>query len=105
MPVTAVTSHPTSLKLPAPLKAQLELDAKNSGLSLHAFMIQPLTDSVRRTRLREALAQDSLTALHDMKASDLGYEIGDVAAYFSSVARYRKGQQTKPQNLQPTRLG
>ena len=105
MSVLPVTSQPTSLKLPATLKAQLELDAKNSGLSLHAFMIQTLADSVRRTRLREAFAQDSLTALRDMKISEVGYEVGDVAAYFSSVARYRKGLQAKPQNLQPTRLG
>jgi hypothetical protein len=42
MSVTSVANHPTSLKLPAALKAQLELDAKNAGLTLHAFMVQTM---------------------------------------------------------------
>lgn len=104
MPATSVANHPTSLKLPAALKAQLELDAKNAGLSLHAFMVQTLADSVRQTRLRETFIQDSKTALRDMKASVSGYEIADVRAYFSAMGRHRKGLQSKPQDLQATRL-
>jgi len=72
MPVTSVASHPTSLKLPAALKAQLEFDAQNAGLSLHAFMLQTLADSARRTRLREAFTLDAMTALHDMKSNGSG---------------------------------
>jgi hypothetical protein len=105
MPVNSVASHPTSLKLPAALKAQLEIDAQNAGLSLHAFMLQTLADSARRTRLREAFAMDSSAALRDMKSSGLGYELGDVQAYFSAMTRHRKGLQAKPQDLQPARLG
>jgi len=105
MPPTSVASKPTSLKLPAALKAQLEDVAKNAGLSLHAFMLQALADSVRRTRLREAFATDSMAALRDMKASGLGYELGDVRAYFSELAGHRKGLQAKPRNPVPTHLG
>ena len=105
MPVTSVASHPTSLKLPAALKAQLEFDAQNAGLSLHAFMLQTLADSARRTRLREAFTLDAMTALHDMKSNGLGHELGDVRAYFSAMTRHRKGLQAKPPDLQPTRLG
>ncbi len=104
MPTTSVANRPTSLKLPAALKAQLEDDAQNAGLSLHAFMLQTLADSVRRTRQREAFALDSMTALRDMKASGLGHELGDVRAYFSQLANHRKGLQTKPQDLLPTRI-
>lgn len=105
MSTTNVASKPTSLKLPAVLKAQLEDVAKNAGLSLHAFMVQTLADSVRRTHQREAFARDSMTALRDIKASGSGYELGDVRAYFSELASHRKGRQAKPQDLAPTRLG
>lgn len=101
---TPAASKPTSLKLPADLKAQLEDVAQNAGLTLHAYMIQTLADSVRRTRLREAFALDSMTALRDMKTLGLGHELGDVRAYFSQLASHRKGLQPKPQDLLPTRL-
>jgi hypothetical protein len=98
-------SKPTSLKLPAALKTQLESDAQRVGLSLHAYMVQTLADSVRRTRLRDVFLQDSLSALGDMLASDSGYELGDVRAYFSDLASHRKGLKAKPRGLAPTRLG
>jgi hypothetical protein len=105
MATTSLASKPTSLKLPAALKTQLEINAQNAGISLHAFMVQTLADSVQRTRLREAFVQDSQAALSDMKTSGLGYEIGGVRAYFSDLSRHRKGLQTKPQDLPPTPLG
>lgn len=105
MPTTSIASKPTSLKLPAALKTQLEEDAQRAGLSLHAFMLQTLADSVRRTRLREAFTRDSMTALSDMKTSGSGYELDNVRAYFSDLASHRKGLQAKPQDLAPTRMG
>ncbi len=105
MPPISTASKPTSLKLPAALKTQLENDAQKAGLSLHAFMVQTLADSVRRTRLREAFTQDSLTALGDMKTSGSGYELGNVRAYFSDLASHRKGLQTKPLDLASTQMG
>jgi len=104
MPATTVASKPTSLKLPAALKAQLEEVAKDAGLSLHAFMVLSLADTVRRTRQREAFALDSAAALRDMKTNGVGYELDDVRAYFSQMASHRKGQQAKPQMPVPTRL-
>jgi hypothetical protein len=98
-------SRPTSLKLPAELKTQLANDAQRAGLSLHAFMVQTLADSVRRTRLREAFTQDSINALSDMKTSESGYELAKVRAYFSDLASHRKGLQDKPQDLAPTHMG
>jgi predicted transcriptional regulator len=105
MPRANVVNRPTSLKLPAALKEQLEDVAQSAGMSLHAFMIQTLADSVRRTRLREAFAQDSMAALCDMKTSGLGYELSDVRAHFSQLSSYRKGLQPKPPDLLPSRLG
>ena len=105
MATTVPQSKPTSLKLPAALKTQLEMDAQKAGISLHAFMVQTLAESVHRTRLREAFAQDSQAALRDMKASGVGYELGSVRAYFSDISIHRKGLQTKPKALAPTRMG
>ena len=104
MPPNSITSKPTSLKLPAALKTQLEKEAQSTGLSLHAFMLHTLADSVRRSRLREAFMRDSMTALSDMKTSGLGYELGDVLAYFSDLARHRQGLQTVPPDLTPTQI-
>ena len=105
MATLSTASKPTSLKLPAALKTQLENEAQRAGLSLHAFMVQTLADSVRRKRLRDAWAQDSLHALGDMTASGSGHELGDVRAYFSNLARHRQGLQAKPGDLTPTPLG
>ena len=104
MPAINTASRPTSVKLPAALKAQLEKDAQSAGLSLHAFMVQTLADSVRRTRLREAFTMDTAAALSDMKTSGEGFELGDVRAYFSELTNHRKGLRAKPQALLPTRL-
>ncbi len=104
MATLSPTPKPTSLKLPPGLKAQLEGVAQNAGLSLHAFMIQTLADSVRRAQMREALAQDSVDALRDMKASGVGYELGDVRTYFSQLAEHRKGQRVKPVEPKATRI-
>lgn len=104
MPTISIASKPTSLKLPAALKTQLENDARSAGLSLHAFMVQTLADSVRRTRLREAFTRDSMTALSDMKTSGSGYELGNVRAYFSELASHRKGLQAKPRDLAPKHM-
>ena len=99
-----IASKPTSLKLPAALKTQLESDAQRAGLSLHAFMLQTLADSVHRTRLRDAFMQNSLAALSDMKTSQSGYELGNVQAYFSDLASHRKGLKAKPGDLAPNRI-
>lgn len=104
MSITTDALKPTSLKLPAALKAQLEGVAQNAGLSLHAFMIQALADSVRHAQMREAFARDSSEALQDMKTSSLGYELGDVRTYFSQLAEHRKGTRTRPAALQSKRL-
>ena len=105
MATTVPQSKPTSLKLPAALKTQLEVDALKAGVSLHAFMVQTLAESVQRTRLREAFAQDSQAALSDMKTRGLGYELGGVRGYFADLSGHRKGLKAKPQDLVPTPMG
>lgn len=97
-------TKPTSLKLPAELKTQLEVVAQKAGLSVHAFMVQAIANSVRSVQLRESLAEDSATALQNMKASGEGFELNDVQTYFAQMSAHRRGQAAKPAMIFPKRL-
>jgi hypothetical protein len=96
---------PTSLKLPGALKLQLEEDAKQMGMSLHAFMLSTLADAAQRKRLRHTFAQDSVDALTVMKASGKGHALEDVRVYFSQLKEHRQGQRLPPAPLQPKKMG
>lgn len=102
---TASTTSPTSLKLPSVLKLQLEEDAKQMGMSLHAFMVNTLADAAQRKRLRQSFVQDSADALADMKATGTGHALDDVRAYFSQLKEHRQGKGARPADLQAKKLG
>ncbi len=104
MPAAPV-SIPTSLKLPSALKLQLEEDAKQMGMSLHAFMVSTLADAAQRRRLRQTFAQDSVDALAIMKATGTGHALDDVRLYFSELKEHRQGQSAPPAPLQPKKMG
>lgn len=101
---SAATS-PTSLKLPNALKLQLEEDAEQMGISLHAFMLNTLADAARRKRLRQGFAQDAADALADMKVTGKGHALDDVRAYFDQMKNHRQGQAKRPVALRPKKLG
>ena len=98
-------SIPTSLKLPAALKLQLEEDAKQTGMSLHAFMVSTLADAARRKRLQQTFAQDAADALAVMKATGKGHALDDVRVYFSQLKEHRQGKSAPPAPLQPKKMG
>ena len=108
MPVTTTASSansPTSLKLPSALKQQLEEDARQVGMSLHAFMLNTLADAAQRKRLRQSFAQDSADALADMKATGTGHALEDVRVYFSQLKKHRQGKGARPADLRAKKLG
>jgi hypothetical protein len=96
---------PTSLKLPGALKLQLEEDAKQMGMSLHAFMVSTLADAAQRKRLRQTFAQDSADALAVMKTTGTGHALDDVRLYFSQLKEHRQGRSTPPAPLQAEKMG
>lgn len=100
MPTTAEKTTqktvPTSLKLPAELKAQIDETARSAGLSAHAFMVKTLAEATHRAQQREQFQQDALDALQEMKDTGLGHSLQDMREYFSQLAVYRKGQGPKP---------
>ncbi len=98
---TVSANIPTSLKLPSMLKLQLEEDAKQMGMSLHAFMVSTLANAVQRKRLRQAFAQDLADALIVMKAIGTGHAVDDVLLYFSQFKEHLQGQRAPPVPLQP----
>jgi hypothetical protein len=98
-------SIPTSLKLPGALKLQLEEDAQQMGMSLHAFMVSTLADAAQRKRLKQTFAQDSADALAVMKATGKGHALNDVRLYFSQLKEHRQGKSAPPALLQPKKMG
>jgi len=102
---TVPASIPTSLKLPSALKLQLEEDAQQMGMSLHAFMVSTLADAAQRKRLRQSFAQDAADALADMKSTGTGNALDDVRNYFSQLKEHRQGKSAPPAPLQPKKMG
>ncbi len=102
---TASANIPTSLKLPSALKLQLEEDAKQMGMSLHAFMVSTLADAAQRKRLKQTFAQDSAEALADMNASGKGHALEDVRLYFSELKEHRQGKRAPPAPLKSKKMG
>lgn len=95
---------PTSLKLPASVKAQIDETARKSGMSAHAFMVQTLSTATENAQLREQFDRDSVEALKHMDETGLGHELADVRAYFDAMAAYRRGQGPRPARLIPTKV-
>lgn len=89
-------SRPTSLKLPAALKARIDDIASKEGLSAHAFMLNTLAAATERVYLREQFKHDAQEALNEMKATGMGHALGDVRQYFARLADFRNGKGPKP---------
>ena len=102
---TGLANIPTSLKLPSALKLELEEDAQQMGMSLHAYMVSTLSDAAQRKRLRQTFAQDSADALAVMKATGTGHALADVRGYFSQLKEHRQGKSVSPAPLRPKKMG
>ncbi len=96
--------RPTSLKLPAGLKAQIDDVAGRAGVSAHAFMLQTLTAATQRAYLREKFQQDSEDALQNMQSTGMGHELAAVRDYFSKLAVFRQGKGPRPQRPAMTKV-
>ena len=95
---------PTSLKLPADLKAKIDDLAGKEGLSAHAFMLQTLRAAAELATLREQFSRDAQDALQHMQSTHQGYELDDVRDYFGKLAQYRKGKGPKPRRPALSRI-
>ncbi len=93
---TAEKIVPTSLKLPASVKAQIDETARKAGLSAHAFMVQTLSVATENARLREQFQQDALDALQQMDETGVAYDFEDAKTYFNAMSLYRQGKGARP---------
>ncbi len=96
-------ARPTSLKLPAALKARIDGLAGEAGLSPHAFMLNTLAVATEQAYLRKQFQHDAQEALRDMKATGLGHALGDVNQYFEKLAVFRAGKGPRPRRPPLTR--
>ncbi|MFT3778774.1 MAG: hypothetical protein QM772_10970 [Ottowia sp.] len=78
---------PTSLKLPASVKHDIDEAARAAGVSPHAYMVDVLRKEAERARLREQFQRDALEALDEMQATGMGYDWDEVKDYLRARAR------------------
>ncbi len=77
---------PTSLKLPASVKHDIDAAARAAGISAHAYMVDVLRQEAQRARQREQFQRDCEEALREMEASGLGYDWQEVKDYLRARA-------------------
>lgn len=97
-------SRPTSLKLPAMLKARIDDLAGKEGLSPHAFMLNTLAAATEQAYLRTQFQRDAQGALREMKTTGLGHALADVNQYFEKLAVFRAGKGPRPRRPPLTRI-
>jgi predicted transcriptional regulator len=84
----------TSLKLPGQLKERLDLLAKESGASAHAYMLSALQAHAERAELAQQFLQEAIAADNAMQKSGKGYFAQDVHAYLTKRTQGQKA--TRP---------
>ncbi len=80
---------PTSIKLPASVKAQIDESARKAGVSAHAFMVKTLSEATQRTRLREQFDLDAQASFEEVQESGMAYEWEEVKTYLKARAKDR----------------
>jgi predicted transcriptional regulator len=85
----------TSLKLPGDLKERLDLLAKESGASSHAYMLSALQAHAERAELAQQFLQDAIAADEAMRKSNVGYAAQDVHAYLTERAKGNKAKRPR----------
>ena len=90
---------PTSLKLPAHVKQQIDAAARADGQTPHAWMVAVLQDAAERRPPREQVQQGSLDGLREAERQG-AHDSADPKAYF---AARRRGESPSPPPLKPLR--
>jgi len=85
----------TSLKLPGDLKERLDLLAKESGASSHAYMLSALQAHAERAELAQEFLQEAIAADGAMLKSGMGYVAQDVHAYLTERAKGNKAKRPR----------
>lgn len=89
-------TFPTSIKLPASVKAQIDEAATKAGMSSHGFMVKALVDAAARARLRGQFDEDALASLQKTQASGLAFDFADIESYLTARSRAEKPARPAP---------
>ena len=80
----------TTIKLPNELKERIADVVKDTGKSVHAFMLDAIEQQTRLAELRRQFVADALAAEAEAMNTGMGFSAADVHAYIESLAKGRK---------------
>jgi predicted transcriptional regulator len=80
----------TTIKLPNELKERIADVVKDSGKSVHAFMLDAIEQQTRLAELRKEFVADALAAESEALSTGMGFSAADVHAYIEGLAKGRK---------------
>lgn len=86
--------HPSSIKLPAQLKKDIDELARRDNITAHAYMLNALLEKTQHQRARGQFAQDAQLAEDETIAAGSAYHFDDVRAYL--VARQQDKKTPRP---------
>lgn len=85
----------TTIKLPDELKERIADVVRDTGKSVHAFMLDAIEQQTRLAELRRQFVADALAAEADALKSGLGFSAADVHAYIEALAKGRKARRPR----------
>ena len=85
----------TTIKLPDELKERIADVVRDTGKSVHAFMLDAIEQQTRLAELRRHFVADALAAEADALKSGLGFSAADVHAYIEALAKGRKARRPR----------
>ena len=85
----------TTIKLPDELKERIADVVRDTGKSVHAFMLDAIDQQTRLAALRRQFFADALAAEADALKSGLGFSAADVHAYIEALAQGRKARRPR----------
>lgn len=89
-------ASPTTLKLPADLKALLAEQAEAEGKTPHAYMVEALAEKAHRVQRERLLDAEDDAALEEFERTGIAYAFEDVREYIIGIAAGRKPTRPKP---------
>jgi len=92
----AEPTTPTTIKLPPALKQRILALVKETGQSLHAFMLEAIEEKTGLAEQRWMFVRDALEAEREFEQTGIAYEAADVHRYFRARAAGKRAARPKP---------
>ena len=86
----------TSIKLPAALKARVAELSLADGRTMHAWLVEAVTQQVARAEMRASFIADAQSAADGIDAGAAVYAAEEVHAYVVARARGMRARRPRP---------